>query len=119
MCHLCSCQRVNSAQILQTLSHKMWVLALCSLRWACEAQAGAVKNELHKTDYRRLNLGVAAAAIALIAVRTIHWDMQSALGHLETVFQGGLTGAQTSSTSSSWLQVARLLCSMHIALLWV
>lgn len=43
-------------------------------------------------DYRRLNLGVVAAAAALTAVRTLHWDMQSVLGHLETVFQGGLTG---------------------------
>jgi len=55
-------------------------------------QAGAVKGELHKTDYKRLNLGVAAAAIALTAVRVLHWDTQSILGHLETVMQGGLTG---------------------------
>ena len=65
------------------------------------SQAGALKNELHKTDYRRLNLGVAAAAIALMAVRTLHWDMQSALGHLETVFQGGLTGTGAWSISSA------------------
>ncbi len=51
-----------------------------------------MKGELHKPDYKRLNLGVAAAAIALTAVRAVHWDMQSLLGQLETVFQGGLTG---------------------------
>jgi hypothetical protein len=52
-----------------------------------------MRNELHKTDYKRLNLGVAAAAIALTAVRVLHWDVQSTLGHLETVMQGSLTGA--------------------------
>jgi len=60
-------------------------------------QAGAVKGELHKTDYKRLNLGVAAAAIALTAVRVLHWDTQSILGHLETVMQGGLTGVMPSA----------------------
>ena len=60
-----------------------------------------MKGELHKTDYRRLNLGVAAAAIALTAVRTLHWDMQSVLGQLETVFQGGLTGIGLYSIPSA------------------
>ncbi len=59
-----------------------------------------MRNELHKTDYKRLNLGVAAAAIALTAVRMLHWDVQSMLGHLETVMQGGLTGAHAALLSS-------------------
>ena len=58
-----------------------------------------MRNELHKTDYKRLNLGVAAAAIALTAVRVLHWDVQSTLGHLETVMQGSLTGARAPSFS--------------------
>ena len=85
----------SSDRCMKTLSQ---AVDLC-LKICLGLQAGAVRRELHKTDYRRLNLGVAAAAIALTAVRTLHWDTQSALGHLETVFQGGLTGAGTYSIS--------------------
>ena len=60
-----------------------------------------MKGKLHETDYKRLNLGVAAAAIALTAVRALHWDMQSVLGQLETVFQGGLTGMRSYSVPSA------------------
>ena len=55
-------------------------------------QSGALKGELHKPDYKRLNLGVAVAALALTAVRIVHWDLQTSLGHLQTVLQGALTG---------------------------
>ena len=55
-------------------------------------QSGALKGELHKPDYKRLNLGVAAAALALTAVRIMHWDLQTSLGHVQTVLQGALTG---------------------------
>ncbi|CAK0736081.1 hypothetical protein CVIRNUC_000688 [Coccomyxa viridis] len=53
--------------------------------------SGALKGELHKPDYKRLNLGVAVAALALTAVRIVHWDLQTSLGHVQTVLQGALT----------------------------
>ena len=97
-----SCRSCNNS-LTSLCAHALRVLQMCM-----GSQAGALKNELHKTDYRRLNLGVAAAAIALMAVRTLHWDMQSALGHLETVFQGGLTGMGAWSIFSPYIP-----CRLH------
>ena len=69
-------------------------------------QSGALKNELHKPDYKRLNLGVAIAALALTAVRIMHWDLQTSLGHVQTVLQGSLTGKSqiphNAANSMTW-----------------
>ena len=63
-------------------------------------QSGALKSELHKPDYKRLNLGVAVAALALTAVRIVHWDLQTTLGHVQTVLQGALTGKSPTQCST-------------------
>ena len=53
---------------------------------------GAAKKELHKTKYRRLNLGMMASASALLAVRAAHADLQTPVADILTVLQAGLTG---------------------------
>lgn len=76
-----------------------------------------MRNELHKRDYKRLNLGVVAAAVSLTAVRILHWDLQTTLGHVETVLQGGLTGRKADcmrsayTTAHAWKESRGLLVS--------
>ena len=55
-------------------------------------QVGAARKELHKTKYRRLNLGMMASASALLAVRAAHADLQTPVADILTVLQAGLTG---------------------------
>lgn len=59
-------------------------------------QVGAARKELHKTKYRRLNLGMMASASALLAVRAVHADLQTPVADILTVLQAGLTGASIS-----------------------
>ncbi len=64
----------------------------CFQRGFTLLQVGAARKELHKTKYRRLNLGMMVSASALLAVRAAHADLQTPVADILTVLQAGLTG---------------------------
>ena len=56
------------------------------------AQVGAARKDLHKPQYRRLNMAMLASACLMLGARAVHADIQTPVADILTILQTGLTG---------------------------
>ena len=56
------------------------------------AQVGAARKDLHKPQYRRLNLAMLASACFMLGTHAVHADIQTPVADILTILQTGLTG---------------------------
>lgn len=56
-------------------------------------QGGAEKQELHRVEFQRLNLGVATFAAVTLGVHALHWDLLRPSAALTAATIAGLTAA--------------------------
>ena len=62
---------------------------------------GAARKDLHKPQYRRLNLAVLASACLMLGARAVHADIQTPVANILTILQTGLTGDSLDSHNLS------------------
>ena len=56
------------------------------------AQVGAARKDLHKPQYRRLNLAMLASACLMLGAHAVHAGIQTPVADILTILQTGLTG---------------------------